>query len=144
MTVGRSILEKFDNTTWHSEWMSRWEKFSEKSVQALSSWNRTWEGVESEVDALERRRFWDRVDLFFLGAIEQTNWIEREGERERQEKKYQAQININKIENKIVRMHEKCTSMWHVMIKTSWAQPNPILPAHNHFNKVTIHLKCMK
>ena len=52
--------------------MSRREKFSEKSIQAFSSRNRTWKGVESEVDALEQKGFWDGVDLLF-GAIEQTN-----------------------------------------------------------------------
>ena len=41
------------------------EKFFEKSFQALSSRNRTWEGVglEEEVDALEWKGFWDGVDL---------------------------------------------------------------------------------
>ena len=51
--------------TWHSKWMPRREKFFEKSFRALSSRNRTWEGVglEEEVDALERKGFWDGVDL---------------------------------------------------------------------------------
>ena len=50
--------------------MSHREKFSEKSDLAFSSWNQTWEGVESEEDAPEQRGFWDGVD-FRLGAIEQ-------------------------------------------------------------------------
>ena len=41
--------------------------------------------VESEVDALERKGFWDEVD-FRLGAIEQLT-KEREREREREKDK---------------------------------------------------------
>ena len=62
--------------------MPRLQKFSEKSFRALSSRNRTEEGVGSKKeDAPERRGFWDRVDLR-LGATEQTN--ERKRERENQ------------------------------------------------------------
>ena len=62
--------------------MPRLQKFSEKSFRALSSRNRTEEGVGSKKeDAPERRGFWDRVDLH-LGATEQTN--ERKRERENQ------------------------------------------------------------
>ena len=59
------------------------EKFFEKSFWVLSLQNRTCEGVglEEEVDALEQRGFWDRVDLR-LGAIKQTNARKRERERE--------------------------------------------------------------
>ena len=66
------------------------EKFSEKSFQALSSRNHTWEGVglEEEMDALEQKGFWDEMDLH-LGAIEQTNAGKRERERERQSEKQQ-------------------------------------------------------
>ena len=48
------------------------EKFSEKSFQALSSRNHTWEGVglEEEKDALEQKGFWDEMDLR-LGAMMQ-------------------------------------------------------------------------
>ena len=47
------------------------EKFFEKSLRAFSSWNRIEEGVGSEEeDALERRGFWDGVDLC-LGAMKQ-------------------------------------------------------------------------
>ena len=52
--------------------MPRHEKFSEKSFRALSSWNLTYEGVESEEDAPEQRGLWDGADLR-LGAIEQAN-----------------------------------------------------------------------
>ena len=71
--------------------MPHLQKFSKKSFRALSSWNQTWEGVGlEEEDALERRGFWDGVDLR-LGAIEQANRRERKRERERQRetKKYQ-------------------------------------------------------
>ena len=47
------------------------EKFFEKSYRALSSRNRTCEGVGSEeVDALEQKGFQDGVD-FRLGAMMQ-------------------------------------------------------------------------
>ena len=72
MTVGRSVSEKSDRMTWRSEWMPRREKFSEKSNLAFWSRNRTWEGVESEEDALEWRGVLDGADLR-LGATEQTN-----------------------------------------------------------------------
>ena len=66
--------------------MPRREKFSEKSLQALSSWNRMWDGVElareEEEDASERKGFQDEVD-FRLGAIEQLT-----KERERRKKKH--------------------------------------------------------
>ena len=62
--------------------MPHLQKFSEKSFRALSSRNRTEEGVGSKKeDAPERRGFWDKVDLR-LGATEQTN--ERKRERENQ------------------------------------------------------------
>ena len=64
--------------------MPRYEKFSEKSLWALSSRNLTWDGVgsegEEEEDAPERRGFRDEVN-FGLGAIEQ---LMRERERERE------------------------------------------------------------
>ena len=67
--------------------MPHLQKFSKKSFRALSSRNQTWEGVGlEEEDALERRGFWDGVDLR-LGAIEQTNTRERERERERENQK---------------------------------------------------------
>ena len=70
MTVDRLVSEKSDRMTWCSEWMPCLEKFSEKSLWALSSWNQTEEGVGSkEEDAPKRRWFWDEVDLR-LGAIE--------------------------------------------------------------------------
>ena len=72
------------------------EKFSEKSLRALSSRNQTEEGVElEEEEAPKRRGFWDVVDLC-LGAMKQlTQEREIEGERERQSEKHQ-QDNIYK------------------------------------------------
>ena len=70
--------------------MSRREKFYEKSLWALSSWNLTWDGVEStegeEEDAPKQRGFRDEVD-FRLGAIKQQT--ERKKERRGQTEKYQ-------------------------------------------------------
>ena len=95
VTVRRPISKKSDRMTWHSEWMPRREKFSEKSFQALSSWNCTWEGVElKEVNALEQRRFWNGVDSH-LGAIEQTNAREREREREKERCRKAPTISIS-------------------------------------------------
>ena len=63
--------------------MPRLQNFSKKSFRALSSQNRTEEGVGlEEEDALERKGFWDGVDLR-LGAIEQTNVRKRERESEK-------------------------------------------------------------
>ena len=80
--MGRLVLEKSDKMTWYSEWIPHLEKFSEKSVQVLSSQFRIEErvGSEEEVDALEWRGFWDEVDLR-LGAMMQLTQ-ERERERE--------------------------------------------------------------
>ena len=68
--------------------MPRYEKFPEKSLQALLSWNLTWDGVKlaegEEEDAPEWRGFQDEVDLR-LGAIKQL--IERKRKRERNTQK---------------------------------------------------------
>ena len=67
--------------------MPRREKFSKKSLRALSSWNRTREGlVLKEEDAPKRRGFWDGVN-FRLGAIEQLT--KRNRERKKHTKKHQ-------------------------------------------------------
>ena len=51
--------------------MRRLEKFFEESCWVLSLWNRIKEGVRlEEVDASERRGFWDGVDLH-LGDMTQ-------------------------------------------------------------------------
>ena len=103
MIVERLVSEKSDRMTWRSEWMPRLEKFSEKSFRALSSRNHTWEGVGlEEEDALERKGFWDGVDLH-LGAITQT--ISREREREREKQKNTTNIKIKEYKELKVRMH---------------------------------------
>ena len=74
--------------------MPRREKFSEKSLQALSSRNRMWDGVESEgeeeEDSPEQKGFRDVVD-FCLGATEQ---LKKERERESDKYKSTKQFNI--------------------------------------------------
>ena len=76
--------------------MPRLQKFSEKSFRAFSSRNRTKEGVGSkEEDTLERRGFWDRVDLH-LGAIE-VDYHERERERQRERERERESSNIEHI-----------------------------------------------
>ena len=58
MTVGRSMLEKSDRTTWCFEWMNRLQKFSENSFRVSSSQNRTEEGVGlKEEDTPKRKGF---------------------------------------------------------------------------------------
>ena len=71
--------------------MPRREKFYEKALRASSSRNQICDGVGSEeVNALERRGFWDGVDLR-LSAIDMTNINEKRGrERETQSEKSQA------------------------------------------------------
>ena len=71
MTLGRSVSTKSAKMTQRSEWTPRREKFSKKSFQASLSRNRIEEGVgsEDEVEALERKGFWDEIDLRF-GAID--------------------------------------------------------------------------
>ena len=74
--------------------MPRQEKFSEKAFRASSSRNRICDGVRlEEVDALERRGFWDGVDLR-LGAIDTTNVNRKERERERGNHKSPKTIQI--------------------------------------------------
>ena len=65
--------------TWHSEWMPRLQKFSKKSCQALSSWNRTCEEVGSEeVDAPEWREsistntLYEGVDYWYYALINKS------------------------------------------------------------------------
>ena len=85
------------------------EKFSEKALRASSSRNQICDGVGSEeVNALERRGFWDGVDLR-LGAIDMTNINEKRGrERERDNQKSPKQLKYIK---KRVRIHRKCMNM---------------------------------
>ena len=91
--------------------MARLKKFFENALKASSSWNRTLEGegLEDE-EALERRRFWARVDLR-LGAIDTTKINRNRGrKRKEQSEKSQATSIISNIEKK-VRMHGKCMNM---------------------------------
>ena len=62
------------------------EKFFEKSLWAFLSRNRTKEGVGSkeEVDAPERRGFWDGADLRLEAMMQLTQEREREREKERE------------------------------------------------------------
>ena len=89
--------------------MPHLQKFSEKSFRALSSRNRTEEGVGAKKeDAPKCRGFWDRVDLR-LGAIEQTNERERESEREREReriRKVPTTVVYKNIKKLKVCMHE--------------------------------------
>ena len=71
-----------------------------------------------------------------LGAIDMTNVNRFRGRRrEEQSEKYQV-IQIYQIYKKestyAWEMHEHVTCKQ----KTSWAQPNPILPAHKHITHI--------
>ena len=91
MTSGRSMSAKSARMSRHSKWMPLREKFSEKALRASSSWNWICDGVGSEeVDAPERKGFWDGVDLR-LGAINTTNVNEKRG-RERDNQKSPKQF----------------------------------------------------
>ena len=91
MTSGRLVSAKSTKMTRRFEWTPHRENFSEKSFRASFSRNQIEEGVgsEDEVEALERKRFWDGVDLRF-GVIDTTNINKREGERKRQSEKLQT------------------------------------------------------
>ena len=66
------------------------EKFSEKSIRALSSRNQTEEGVglEEEVDAPKRKGFWDGVDLRLDAMMQLMRERERESEKQQQDNLY--------------------------------------------------------
>ena len=66
------------------------EKFSEKSIRALSSRYQTEEGVgsEEEVDAPERKGFWDGVDLRLDAMMQLMRERERESEKQQQDNLY--------------------------------------------------------
>ena len=133
MTEGRSVLAKSDRMTWHSEWMPRLEKFSENALKASSSWNRIWDRVGSEdEDALEWRGFEAGVDLR-LGAIDTTNVNRKRGRERKTIRKVPSNFKYNKYIKNRACMYGECMNMWHAKEIASWAQPNPILPAHNQF-----------
>ena len=138
-TSGRSVSEKSNKMTRHSEWTPYREKFSEKSFRASSSQNRMWEGVGSkEDDALERKGFWDRADLH-LGVIDKTNINKKKGRERKTIRKAPKQFKYNKYIEKEVHMHGECMNMWYAKEIASWAQPNPILPAHNQMHTSKMH-----
>ena len=87
--------------------MPRREKFSEKACWASSSQNRIWEGVglEDEDDALERKGFWDGVDLR-LGAIDMTNVNKKKGRERKTIRKAPKQF----IYSKYIEMEYVCMS----------------------------------
>ena len=122
MIVGKSVSEKSDKITWRSEWMPHLEKSSKKSWRALSS-------QKPDMGGSRIRRGWcpgtkrvPRWSGFTLGCHAQTI---RERERERELEKYQSTIISKERKEWYV-----CMNMWHAIIKISWAQPNPNLPAH--------------
>ena len=77
--------------------MPRVEKFSENSLKASSSRNRTLEGERLEdEEAPERRGFWAGVDLC-LGTIDTTNVNRNRGRERKQSEKSQAASIISNI-----------------------------------------------
>ena len=91
--------------------MARLEKFSENSLKASSSRNRTLEGEGSKDEKVPKRRgFRAGVDLH-LGAIDTTN-VNRDKGRERKTiRKVLSNINNIKYIEKKIRMHGKCMNM---------------------------------
>ena len=85
--------------------------------------------------APKRRGFWDKVDLRF-GAIDMTNVNRKRGRERETIRKVPKQFKYNKYIEKRVRMHGECMNMWYAKEIASWAQPNPILPAHNQFAQI--------
>ena len=136
MIVGRSVSAKSAKMTRHSKWTPRREKFSEKSFRASSSLNRIWERVGSkEYDAPERRGLWDGADLR-LSVIDTTNVNRKRGRKRETIRKVPKQFKYNKYIEKTVCMHGECMNMWYAKEIASWAQPNPILLAHNQFTHI--------
>ena len=85
--------------------MPRLEKFSENTLKALSSQNRTVVGEGSvDEEAPERRGFWAGVDLH-LGAIDTTNVNRFRGRRREEQSEKSQEIQIYQIYEKRVHMH---------------------------------------
>ena len=139
MTVRRSVSEKSNKITWHSEWTPCLEKFFEKSLRAFLSWNRTEEGVGSkeEVDVIDQRGFWDGTN-FCLGTMTQLTERRKEGERKTSRKAPTQSIyqNIKNWRYVCIKMHEHliCNSK-DIMGST---QSNPT--STHDFNIVNTHL----
>ena len=68
-----------------------------------------------------------------LGAIDMTNINKRERGKKETIKKVPKKFKYNKYIEKRVCMHGKRMNMWYAKEIASWAQPNPILLAHNQF-----------
>ena len=139
MTSGRSVLAKSTRMTWHSEWMPRREKFSEKAFRASSSRNRIWEGVGSkDEDAPERRGFLDGVDLH-LDAIDKTNVNRKEREREKDNQKSSRQFKYIKIYWIKSTYAWECMNMWQAIKKHHGLS---LIQSYQH--KINLHTsKCM-
>ena len=140
MIVGRLVSVKSTKMTRRSEWTPHREKFSKKSFRASSLWSWIWENVGSkEDDAPKRGEFRDRANLR-LGAIDTINVNRKRGRERKTIRKDPKQFKYNKYIEKRVRMHGECMNMWYAKEIASWAQPNPILPAHTHTSKCMIIL----
>ena len=136
MTEGRSVSAKSDKMTWRSEWMPCLEKFSKNALKASSSWNRTVEGEGSvDEEAPERKGFQARVHLC-LGAIDTTNVNRFRGEEEKINQKSLKQFKYIKYKKKRYVCMGNAWTCDMQNKKTSWAQPNPILPAHEHITHI--------
>ena len=65
-----------------------------------------------------------------------TNINKKERGKKETIKKVPKQFKYNKYIEKRVRMHGECMNMWYAKEIASWAQPKPILPAHNQFTHI--------
>ena len=89
------------------------EKFSENSLKASSSWNRTLEGEGSKDEEAQERRGFRVGDDLRLGAIDTTNVNRNRGKKEKKKtiRKDPSSNNNSKYNEKKVRMHGKCMNM---------------------------------
>ena len=65
-----------------------------------------------------------------LGAIDTTNVNKTKGGKEGDNQKISKIVQITSILESGECIHGKCMNMSHAKEIASWAQPNPILPAH--------------
>ena len=136
MTVGRLVSAKSAKMSRRSEWTPH----REKSFRASSSWNRIWEGVgsEDEDNALERKGFWDGVDLR-LGAIDTTNVNRKRGRERKTIRKAPKQFKYSKY----IKMEYVCMgNAWTCDMQSKLHHGLSPIQSYQHTINCT-HLKCM-
>ena len=135
----RGVSKKLDRVTWHSEWIARWEKFSNKSSHAFSSWNRTksWgKGAEEKEEEPQR----------LIGFLEGTNFLgamrRKLNKRERENKEHSENTRYWKEEQKQHAMHDNARTCY--MLKIFHHRYNPIQTTTLTLYNQAHNLECMK